>query len=81
MLELGSIGGPSPNAADLQIFSSLRLLLAHADLRPRLGEWRCAQAAVALLPDFPRSGPDALPPVPAALPAAWLPESRPPNRR
>jgi glutathione S-transferase len=69
----GTIGGASPNAADLQIASSLRLLLAHADLRPRLERRRCAQAALALLPDFPRSGPGALPPVPAALPPAWLP--------
>jgi glutathione S-transferase len=72
MLEAGTIGAASPNAADLQIFSALRLLLAHADLRPSLEQWRCAQAALALLPDYPRSGPGALSPVPAALPAAWL---------
>jgi glutathione S-transferase len=81
MLEADTIGGASPNAADLQIFSSLRLLLAHADLRPCLEEWRCAQSALALLPDFPRSGPDALPPVPAALPPEWLPAPRPTRGR
>jgi glutathione S-transferase len=73
LLEASTLGGTPPNAADLQIFSSLRLLLAHSDLRPRLEHRRCARAALALLPDFPRSGPEALPPVPAALPAAWLP--------
>jgi glutathione S-transferase len=73
LLAAGTIGATPPNAADLQILCSLRLLLAHVDLRPRLESWRCAQAALALLPDFPRSGPEALPPVPAALPTAWLP--------
>lgn len=73
LLEAGTLGGTPPNAADLQIFSSLRLLLAHSDLRPRLEHRRCARAALALLPDFPRSGPEALPPIPAALPEAWLP--------
>jgi glutathione S-transferase len=76
LLDAGTIGASPPNAADLQILPSLRLLLAHADLRPRIEPWACAQAALALLPDFPRSGPDALPPVPAALPAAWLPAGR-----
>ncbi len=76
LIEAGTIGAAPPNAADLQILCSLRLLLAHADLRPRLEAWRCARAALALLPDFPRSGPDALPPVPAALPAARLPAAR-----
>lgn len=76
LLEAGTIGATPPNAADLQILCSLRLLLAHADLRPRLEPWRCSQAALALLPDFPRSGPDALEPVPAALPAEWLPAGR-----
>jgi hypothetical protein len=73
LLEAGTIGAAPPNPADLQILCSLRLLLAHEDLRPRLEPWRCARAALALLPDFPRPGPEALPPVPAALPAAWLP--------
>ncbi len=73
LVEAGTLGGTPPNAADLQVFSSLRVLLAHRDLRPRLESRRCARAALALLPDFPRSEPEALPPVPAALPEAWLP--------
>jgi hypothetical protein len=65
-------GAASPNAAGLQIFGALRLLLAHADLRPRLEEWRCAQAALVLLPDYPRLRPSALPPVPVAPATASL---------
>ncbi len=76
LLEAGTIGATPPNAADLQILCSVRLLLAHEDLRPRLDPWRCARAALALLPDFPRSGPEALPPVSAAVPAARLPAVR-----
>lgn len=71
----GTIGGQIPNAADLQILTSLRLLMAHEDLRPAIAPRPCGQAALALIPDFPRSGPDALPPVPAVLPPAWLPRA------
>jgi glutathione S-transferase len=78
LLAAGTIGGAVPNAADLQILTSIRLLIAHADLRDAIA-WRpCGQAALELIPDYPRPGPDALPPVPAALPPEWLPESRPP---
>jgi glutathione S-transferase len=72
-VEAGTIGGEKPNAADLQIFTSLRLLMAHEDLRPLIEPRPCGRAALRLIPDFPRSGPDALPPVPAALPPQWLP--------
>jgi glutathione S-transferase len=69
----GVVGGAAPNAADLQILSSIRLLLAHEDLRPAIAVRPCGQAALRLIPDYPRSGPDALPPIPAALPPEWLP--------
>lgn len=69
----GTIGGDRPNAGDLQVFPCLRLLMAHADLRPIIEPRPCGRAALALLPDYPRSGPEALPAVPAALPPAWLP--------
>ena len=72
LLEAGTIGGPAPNAADLQILTSVRLLLAHEDLRPAIAARSCSDAAMRLIPDYPRSGPDALPPVPAAVPAQWL---------
>lgn len=76
LLEKGTIGGSPPNAADFQILTSLRLLLAHADLRPLVEHWRCGQAALELLPDYPRRGPEALPPIPSALPAEWLAGTR-----
>jgi glutathione S-transferase len=68
----GTIGSEAPNAADLQILTSIRLLMAHRDLRPAIAPRPCGKAALHLIPDFPRSGPDALPPVPAALPPEWL---------
>ena len=73
LMDEGAIGGVAPNAADLQILSSVRLLLAHEDLRPAIARRPCGRAALRLIPDYPRSGPDALPPVPAALPSEWLP--------
>jgi glutathione S-transferase len=71
----GTIGGASPNAADLQILASLRLLMAHEDLAPLITPRPCGLAALRLIPDYPRPGPDALPPVPAALPPHWLPQA------
>ena len=73
----GTIGGAAPNAGDLQILTSIRLLIAHEDLRAVIAPRPCGQAALRLIPDYPRSAPDALPPVPAALPAAWLPRCAP----
>jgi glutathione S-transferase len=73
LIEDGTIGSDTPNVADLQILTSLRLLMAHEDLRPSIAPRPCGQAALRLIPDFPRSGSDALPPVPAALPPEWLP--------
>lgn len=75
LIEDGRIAGDTPNAADLQIFTSVRLLMAHADLRGAIEPHPCGRAALRLIPDYPRSGPDALPPVPAALPAQWLPSA------
>jgi glutathione S-transferase len=72
LIEDGTIGGEAPNAADLQILTSIRLLVAHEDLRPAIASRPCGKAALRLIPDYPRTGPDALPPVPAALPPAWL---------
>jgi glutathione S-transferase len=81
LLQEGTIGGAAPNAADLQILTSIRLLLAHEDLRPAIAGRPCGLAALRLIPDYPRTGVDALPPVPAALPPEWLvkpvPDARP----
>ena len=73
LLERGTIGGEAPNAADLQILTSIRLLMAHEDLRRAIAPRPCGKAALRLIPDYPRSGADALPPVPAVLPREWLP--------
>jgi hypothetical protein len=63
LTDAGTIGGPLANAADMQIFSSLRLLFAHDDLRPVIETWDCAATALRMLPDCPRPGPEALAPI------------------
>ena len=64
-------GAQEPNAADLQIGASVRLLATIADLRPLLSGRPSEALAMALFPDFPGE-------VPAgALPADWLPEPSP----
>jgi glutathione S-transferase len=73
LIDEGAFGAVAPNAADLQVLTSVRLLLAHEDLRPAIAERACGRAALRLIPDYPRSGPDALPPIPAVLPLEWLP--------
>ena len=47
------LGGESLNAADLQIASNLRLLMALADLRPALEARPCGQLALRVFPEFP----------------------------
>lgn len=69
----GAIGADAPNAADLQVLVSIRLLLAHEDLRSLIAFRPCGQAALRLIPVYPRAGADALPAIPAALPTEWLP--------
>ncbi len=76
LLDAGVLGGAERNAADCQVLACLRLLMAHAELRPIVGSWRCGQAALDAVPNFP-PGPRASALVPAALPAQWLPEGRP----
>ncbi len=62
----GLLGGERPNAADLQIGSTIRLLGTLADVRPLLD----GRAAAALTRYFPPISGE----VPAGtLPAAWLP--------
>jgi hypothetical protein len=72
LVDEGTIGGVAPNAADLQILTSIRLLLAHEDLRPAIAARPAAQAALHLIPAYPRAGADALPPIPGGLPPQWL---------
>ena len=77
-----TIGGDAPNAADLQILTSIRLLITHEDLRP-IAPRPCGEAALRLIPDYPRSGPDALPllsPRPSP-PSGFLRPAHPDARR
>lgn len=63
----GTIGGEAPNAADLQIGATLRVLLTVADLRPLIEDRPAAELARRWFPDYPGE-------VPAgAFPAGWVP--------
>jgi glutathione S-transferase len=63
----GVIGGDEPNAADLQIGATLRVLLLVGDVRPLMEGRPCAEIARRWFPDY--SGD-----VPAgAFPASWIP--------
>ena len=66
LLADGTLALDPPNAATLQILSSVALLDALADLHPIIGERPSAQAARELFPDYPR-------PIPRWIPADWLP--------
>ncbi|HVF76758.1 MAG TPA: glutathione S-transferase N-terminal domain-containing protein [Solirubrobacteraceae bacterium] len=59
-------GAKEPNAADLQIGSSVRLLATIGDVRPLLAGRPCEALAMALFPDFPGEVPV------GTLPADWL---------
>ena len=59
----GVIGGEAPNAADLQIASSLRLLLTLGDVQPQIDARPAGELARRLFPDYPGHVPaGALPP-------------------
>jgi glutathione S-transferase len=63
----GTIGGERPNAADLQIGATLRVLLTVGDLRPLIADRPAAQIARRWFPDYPGE-------IPAgAFPAGWVP--------
>jgi len=63
----GVIGGEAPNAADLQIGSTLRVLLCVADVRPLLEGGVAERIARAWFPDYAGE-------IPAgAFPAGWVP--------
>jgi glutathione S-transferase len=64
----GTIGAEQPNAADLQIGATLRVLLNIGDLRPLLEGGEGERIARRYFPDYPGD-------VPAgAFPAGWVPE-------
>jgi glutathione S-transferase len=61
----GVLGGEPLNAADLQIGTSLRLLMTLADLRPAIASRPAGELAMRVAPDYPGDAPP-------VLPAAWL---------
>ena len=64
-IEAGVLGGEPPNAADLQIATSLRLLMTIQDLRATIAARPAGELATRLVPDYPGDAPP-------ALPSAWL---------
>jgi glutathione S-transferase len=62
----GTLGGAQVNAADCQIASTVRVLLAYEDLQPLLEDRASAELATRLFPSYPE-------PIPLRLPVAWLP--------
>jgi glutathione S-transferase len=68
-ISAGVLGGEEPNAADLQVASSLRLLMSLDDLRPAIESRPAGEMALRFVPDFPGK-------VPEILPDAWLEELR-----
>lgn len=63
----GIIGGESPTAADLQIGSTIRVLLTVGDLDPLLADRPCAEIAMRWFPDYQGRVPV------GAYPAGWVP--------
>jgi glutathione S-transferase len=61
----GVIGGDEPNVADLQVATSLALLMTHEDLRPFIADRPGGRLAQRLTPGYPGR-------MPAAFPADWL---------
>ena len=68
LIATGVIGGESPNAADLQIATSLRALLTVRDLAPVTDGRPAAELAMRYLPEFPPDFPAGM------LPAEWVRE-------
>ena len=66
LLSEGVIGGEQLNAADFQIATSVRLLLAYEDLRPYIEGRPAAEHAMRVVPDYNAA-------FPKVFPAEWLP--------
>jgi glutathione S-transferase len=66
LLADGTVSAEAPNAAALQILSTVRVLCAFADLQEVMAARECARAARQLYPKYPG-------PAPAFLPREWLP--------
>ena len=70
LIAAGVIGAQQPNAADFQIASSLRTLLAFEDVRPLLAGRPAAELAERLFPRYPG-------PLPLQVPSGWVPAPSP----
>jgi glutathione S-transferase len=66
LLADGTLAIDPPNAAALQVLSTVRLLDAFVDLHPHIGSSPAAQASRQLFPSYPPQ------PIPSFLPAEWL---------
>lgn len=66
LIAQGVIGGSEPNAADFQIGTTVRVLMAFDDLRSLVEGRPAAALAERLLPEYPG-------PIPPVVPKAWLP--------
>ena len=64
----GTLGGESPNAADFQIASSIRILMEQESVRPLVVGRPATELARRLFPDLDG-------PIPLRLPAEWLPNA------
>lgn len=56
-IDEGTIGAESPNAADLQIAPSIRLMLTFDDLKPMIEGTPAGELALRLVPDWPGHSP------------------------
>lgn len=64
-IEEGVLGADPPNAADLQIATSLRLMMTLQDLRATIASRPAGELAMRVVPDYPGEAPP-------ILPSAWL---------
>jgi len=65
----GVIGGEEPNAADLQIAPTIRLMMVVGDARAMIEGRPCAELALRLFPQWDGDIPAGVLPTPAAAPA------------
>jgi hypothetical protein len=68
LLSDGTLTTDPPNAATLEVLTSVRLLDAIEDLHPLVSTHPCAAVAHELFPRYPGS-------LPPFLPADWLPQA------
>jgi glutathione S-transferase len=61
LIAAGTIGGAEPNAADFQVGTTVRVLIAFEDLRDGVEGRPAGDLAMRVLPDFPGPIPRALP--------------------